>query len=367
VLPSWVVIVAWRHPAGGYHEPTKMAADHRHPVRRGTQSPSTSSLSSSWVGNQGCRTLLWGVKTLIGVVALSVAAPFGVTAYAAAEQRGSATPTWGVVASQVSRHQPFEAWLALPEGSPPLQTTRIKLAEARGLRLWWATDATPCGDPPQPRPVLLNGATSGAVRVCGVTTLETPFRLVAIIEYAQSPRTQLVVSSAISIRPGWQIPAWLVAILSVIGGWIVGVLTPSIQASIEKWFGLKQSRVALLTYAARDVRPALKKLREDLEPYVSGRAPDKMERVSDKVSLSMVDPGSLVYRLLPDVEKAEYLKPFYALQHELRAFNGAVGQGRRENALTAARRVVPLVERLLGVADLETPEERAAKSEEKRT
>ena len=283
------------------------------------------------------------------------------TAYAAAEQRGSAIPAWGFVSPQVLRHQPFEAWLALPEGSPPLRTMRIKLAEARGLRLWWATDAAPCGEPPRPRPVLLNGPTSGAVRICGITTLETPFRLVAIIEYAQAPRTQLVVSNSIAIKPNWQPPAWLVAILGVIGGWIVGVLTPSIQAAIEKWFALKQSRVGLLTYVARDVRPTLQAIREQLAPYLSSSVPDHMVEVTEAVYLNMADEGSLVYRLVSNPARAVYLKPFYRLHEELRAFNAAVAQGRREDAITAARLALPLLERLLGIAELETPEERAAK------
>jgi hypothetical protein len=89
-----------------------------------------------------------------------------------------------------------------------------------------------------------------------------------------------------------------------------------------------------------------------------------MERVSDEVSLDITNPGSLVYRLLPNDERAEYLKPFYDLHRELRAFNGAAGQNRREDAVKAARRILPLVGRLLGIADLDTPEERVAKGEE---
>jgi hypothetical protein len=296
-------------------------------------------------------------RILIGAIATA----WTLTASTAEQQT---LPSWGVVASQVARREPFEAWFVLPESSPTLRATRVKFAESRGLRLWLPQDDVPCGNPPQIRTVELKGVVVGAMRICGVMTLETPFRLMAVVEYGQPRRTYLATSTAISVQPPWKIPGLLLAVLGVIGGWIVGILTPAIQSAIEKAFVLRRQRVALLTYAARDVHPTLQTIREALLPYTMSSPPEQMSLVTEEVYLNMADPNSLVYRVLPDDERAVYLEPFYALHQELKAFNIAVGQNDQAKAIKAARRALPRLDKLLRVAYVETPEEIAAKNEE---
>jgi hypothetical protein len=71
-----------------------------------------------------------------------------------------------------------------------------------------------------------------------------------------------------------------------------------------------------------------------------------------------------VYALIPKDQRADYLQPFKQLHAELLAFNRAVGQNQRESAVAAARQALPHLDKLLDIADKETPDEIAAKNKE---
>ena len=143
--------------------------------------------------------------------------------------------------------------------------------------------------------------------------------------------------------------------LGVIGGWIVGILTPTIQRAIDKWFALRDDRVALLTYVARDVLPSLRTMDEQLEAYLRSGAPEGWS-ISEALYLGMAMPDAPVHRILPKDQRERYLGPFKTLHEQIVTFNREHGFHHDEKARKAAKRARRSIDALLGRAETDLPE-----------
>ena len=122
------------------------------------------------------------------------------------------------------------------------------------------------------------------------------------------------------------------------------MLTPTIQKFIDQWVALRDRRIALLTYVARDIAPRLREVLNVLETYIST---GKGGPVDEAVYLDMADEESALYGLLPLPQRVHYLRPFLALHDDLVSFNREADRGRHNEAVAAARSAVRKLEQLL--------------------
>jgi hypothetical protein len=263
----------------------------------------------------------------------------------AAEPKPDPEPRWVLTASSVALGETLEAWLLIPRPATQAERTRVTLLAPPGGRVWWAHDQ-PCGTAKR-SVIALETMTDTVYRICGeVSRRDTPFRFVAKIENVSPAARVLTASDILPPRPRWQVPNWLVASLSLLGGWVAYLLSPRIEKAITSHYALKGRQVDLLTYVARVVAPTLRTVRQQLEEYV--RAPNDTLQVSEAVYLNIAGAKSGIFSVAPEEERRRYLQPIKALHDTLLEFNDAVDPHKdRDRAKRAAASAIQQIDALL--------------------
>lgn len=230
-------------------------------------------------------------------------------------------PKWVLTATSISRGETVEAWLLIPRSTAHAEKTHVTLLAPPHGRVWWAYRG-PCKTASR-NVTSLETMTDTVFRVCGeVSKRDTPFRFVAKIETISAAAKVLTASDILPPRSGWEMPTWLIAVLSLIGGWVAYVFSPQIEKAITSHFALKDRQVALLTYVARAVAPALRTIRQQLEGYV--QAPNDELQVDETVYLNITGTKSGIFSVAPEDVRKRYLGPIEKLHDTLLDFNDAV-------------------------------------------
>lgn len=282
-------------------------------------------------------------------VVWSLAVLVWATAARSAPEAPSTAPRWALPATQVDEDKPFEAWLTIPHPQDAPENVRAVLVQPAGVTLWWSYDK-PCSEPPNPLITDIGGMTGSSTRACGVMREETSFRIVAVVRFAKTVSSDVAASDLIAPKPAWQIPATVLAVLGLIGGWIAGVLTPAINHASDKRTEIKNNRIELIKTVATQALPELELLRTQLRQYAAADfPPENLQEVRDSVYNVLADDDGIVSRVLPKEERQVYLEPFFALYQEVQAFNRALSLNQRDKAKAAAQRGLPRVEALLSL------------------